>query len=54
MLKDKTVGNKLTALKMTSPQYVKHKGRGWKLTKAGLERARALNAEAMNSMFKKQ
>ena len=54
MLKDKTVGNKLTALKMTSPQYVKHKGRGWKLTKAGLERASALNAEAMNSMFKKQ
>ena len=54
MLKDKTVSNKLTALKMTSPQYVKHKGRGWKLTKAGLERAKALNAEAINSMFKKQ
>ena len=54
MLKDKTVSNKLTALKMTTPQYVKHKGRGWKLTKAGLERAKALNAEAINSMFKKQ
>ena len=54
MLKDKTVSNKLTALKMTSPQYVKHKGRGWKLAKAGVERAKALNAEAINSMFKKQ
>jgi hypothetical protein len=54
MLKDKTVSNKLTALKMTSPQYVKHKGRGWKLTKAGLERARALKAEAMYSMFRQK
>ena len=54
ILKDKTVSNKLTALKMTSPQYVKHKGRGWKLTKAGLERAKALKAEAINSMFNKQ
>jgi RecA-family ATPase len=54
MLKDKTVSNKLTALKMTSPQYVKHKGRGWKLTKAGLERAKALREEAINSMFKQQ
>jgi hypothetical protein len=52
MLKDKTVSNKLTALKMTSPQYVKQKGRGWKLTKAGHERAKALEAEALNSMFK--
>ena len=54
MLKDKTVSNKLTALKMTSPQYVKHKGRGWKLTKAGLERVKALKAQDINSMFKKQ
>lgn len=54
MLKDKTVSNKLTALKMTSPQYVKHKGRGWKLTKAGVERAKALKADALNSIFKKQ
>jgi hypothetical protein len=53
-VKDKTVSNKLTALKMTSPQYVKHKGRGWKLTKAGLERARALKAEAMYSMFRQK
>ena len=54
MLKDKTVGNKLTALKMTSPQYVKHKGRGWKLTKAGLERVKALKVQEISSMFKKQ
>ncbi len=53
-VKDKTVSNKLTALKMTSPQYVKHKGRGWKLTKAGLERAKALREERINSMFKQQ
>jgi len=53
-VKDKTVSNKLTALKMTSPQYVKHKGRGWKLTRAGRERAKALNAEANRTMFKKQ
>ena len=54
MLKDKTVSNKLIALKMTSPQYVKHKGRGWKLTKAGLERVKALKAQDIKSMFKKQ
>jgi RecA-family ATPase len=54
MLKDKTVSNKLTALKMASPQYVKQKGRGWKLTKAGHEKAKAIEAEAPKSMFKQK
>jgi RecA-family ATPase len=53
-VKDKTVSNKLTALKMSTPAYVKHKGRGWKLTKAGHEMAKALNTEKINSIFREQ
>ena len=47
----KTVSNKLTALKSTSPQYVKQKGRGWKLTAAGLRHVKELKDQITASMF---
>ncbi len=53
-LKEKTVSNILTALKMTTPAYVKRKGKGWSSTKAGLQKAKVLQAESINSMFGKQ
>ena len=34
-----TVNNKLTSLSATTPKYIKRKGRGWQLTKAGEEEA---------------